>query len=81
VLEHWKNDTAGTEADTHRVLNYLESVIASPEDATDLFLEYFADNSKGEELLKKYGSGITFADVESEAQQTVSNIEGSAAKF
>lgn len=73
VLEHWKNDTAGTEADTHRVLNYLESLIASPDDGPNLFLAYFSDNSKGEELLKKYGPGITFDDVEHEAQQAVRN--------
>jgi len=47
--------------------------MASPDDASNLFLEYFSDNAKGEELLHRYGSGISFADVHREAVHSISS--------
>ena len=65
VVNHYRDETDRTEADTNRMLDYLEKALVSPADATDAYFEYFAvDPTKGREIIEKLGPDVTLGDLD-----------------
>jgi hypothetical protein len=55
-----------TDEAAHKIVNFVSTVIDSPEDVESLFLEFMAeDPAKGREIISKLGTDATFADLDS----------------
>jgi hypothetical protein len=64
VLDDFREGGRG-EDPLDKAIQFLLAAAANPEDATDAYLEYFADDPvKGREIISKLGVDATFGDLD-----------------